>query len=142
MPRLFFSAAALLFGALALGGCAALPADAPAHFSRMGRFMGLTANCGCAGVPAERMIAAYADVVKGTHSPEEIRAMGGYVRLGAEESWDNMPVVCAEVCSQRCMVQTVSAPLGGRDQGVPPCPVTERDLHLTDGSQTYTGGNE
>lgn len=133
-------AAVALLLALALGACAA--PDAPAHVSRMGRFLGLTANCGCAGIPPERMTAAYAEAVKGLYTPEEIKAMGGYVHLGAEESWDNMTIVCAEVCSQRCMVQTVSAPLGGRDQGVPPCPVTERDLHLTEGAQINTGSND
>lgn len=139
MPRLA-ALAAFVSLALTLGACAA--PDAPAHFSRMGRFLGLTANCGCAGITPERMSAAYAETVKGLYTPEETRAMGGYVRLGAEESWDNMTIVCAEVCGQRCMVQAVSVPLGGRDQGVPPCPVTERDLHLTEGAQINTGSND
>jgi hypothetical protein len=44
---------------LLLAGCALPPPDQPAHFSRMGRFLGLVANCGCTDVAPDRMAAEY-----------------------------------------------------------------------------------
>lgn len=129
--RLAFAA----FVLLCLGACALPPPDQPAHYSRMGRFMGLIANCACSDVTPERMIARYADALGGRYSQAEITAMAGYVKLGAAEQWENLPQVCAEVCAQRCMVQSVVQPLGGRGTGEKPCLVSERDLHLTDGAQ-------
>ena len=125
----------LLFVVLTLGACALPPPDQPAHYARMGRFMGLIANCGCSDIAAEGMIARYPDALGGRYSAEEISKMAGYVKLGAGEIWDNMTQICVEVCSQRCMVQSVVAPLGGRGTGEAACLVSERDLHLTDGAQ-------
>lgn len=124
-----------LFILLSLSACVLPPPDQPAHVSRMGRFMGLVANCGCSDVSVERMRAEFAKSLGGRYSAAEIAAMKGYVDLGATEIWENLPHVCAEVCSQRCMVQSVVEPLGGRGTGEPACLVSERDLHLTDGSK-------
>ena len=126
-------AAVILLG---LAGCALPPPDQPAHFSRMGRFMGLVANCGWSDISADRMRADYAKALGGRYSDAEVKAMKGYVDLGATEQWQNLPQVCAEVCAQRCMVQSVVEPLGGRGTGEKACLVSERDLHLTDGAQT------
>lgn len=125
----------LLMGLL-LAGCAYPSAEDPAYFSRMGRFAGLVAGCGCSDISVERMKAEYPKVLGGRYSEAEVKAMKGYVDLGASEKWQNNIQVCAEVCSQRCMVQAVVEPLGGRGTGVAPCLVNERDLHLTDGAQT------
>ncbi len=121
-----------------LAACVA-PPDQPAHYARMGRFMGLVANCGCSDVGPEKMIADYRKALGDRYSAKEVAAMEGYVKLGAGEAWGNMTQVCAEVCGQRCMVQAVVEPLGGRSMGEKSCFVSERDLHLTDGAQIYTG---
>ncbi len=131
--------AALLLLSLSLAGCALPPPDQPAYFSRMGRFMGLIANCGCSDITSARMLADYPAAVNGRYSEAEVKAMKGYVDLGNIERWDNRAVICAEVCGQRCMVQAVVGPLGGRDTGVPACLVSERDLHLSDGIK-FDGG--
>jgi hypothetical protein len=115
------------------------PPDQPAYYSRMGRFIGLVANCGCSDVTTEAMIAQYRKALGDRYSAREVAAMEGYVKLGAGENWTNMTQVCAEVCAQRCMVQAVVEPMGGRSQGEAPCLVSERDLRLTDGAQIYTG---
>ncbi|CAA7620217.1 conserved hypothetical protein [Candidatus Terasakiella magnetica] len=128
----YFIALILLVG---LGGCALTPPDQPAYFSRMGRFMGLVANCGCSDITPERMIAEYPKVVAGLYSEAEIKGMRGYVDLAATERWPNIAIICAETCSQRCMVQSVVGPLGGRGMGVGACLVNERDLHLTSGQE-------
>lgn len=125
----------------ALAGCALPPADQPAYFSRMGRFVGLVANCGCSDVSVERVRADYSLALGGRYGAEEIKAMKGYVDLGATERWENQMIVCAEVCSQRCMVQSVVEPLKGRGTGEPACLVSERDLHLTDGSRMDMSGS-
>lgn len=138
MTSLKHLAAAL---ALFLLGACAVPPDQPAHHARMGRFMGLVAGCGCSDVTPERMMAEYRKALGGRYSDAEAKAMGGYVELGATERWENQPQVCAEVCSQRCMVQAVVEPLGGRGVGVAPCLVSERNLHLTDGAQINPGGD-
>ncbi len=123
---------ALVLPAALLSGC--IPAsDKPAWYGRMGRFLGLVANCGCSDVSPDRMVADYVKVLGGRYSEEEVRAMRGYVELAARERWDNRLDICAEVCSQTCMVQAVVEPLGGRDTGDAACFVSERDLHLTDG---------
>ncbi|RAU20693.1 hypothetical protein CU669_17285 [Paramagnetospirillum kuznetsovii] len=127
--------AILILCLLALGGCMLPSADQPAHFARMGRFMGLIANCGCSDISVDRMRADFGQALGGRYSAAEIKAMKGYVDLGAAEQWQNMPLVCGEVCSQRCMVQSVVEPLGGRGMGEKACLVNERDLHLTDGNQ-------
>lgn len=120
--------------ALALAGCTLPPPDQPAHPSRMGRFMGLVANCGCSDLSADRMLAEYPRAAAGRYSEAEIRAMRGYVELGATERYDNQLEICKEACSQACMVNAVAAPLGGRtNPGVAACLVSERDLHLTVG---------
>lgn len=115
------------------------PPDQPAYHTRMGRFMGLVANCGCSDVTPERMVADYRKALGDRYPAEEVKAMEGYVKYGATERWDNLPQVCAEICGQRCMVQAVVEPLGGRGTGEKACLVSERDLHLTDGAKIYTG---
>lgn len=125
----------VLLVVLALGACVLPPPDQPAYYARMGRFMGLIANCGCSDITPEQMIGQYAQALGDRYSAEETRRMSGYVKLGAGEMWNNRSLVCAEVCSQRCMVQSVVEPLGGRGTGVAACLVSERDLHLTDGAQ-------
>lgn len=120
--------------ALLTTGCALPPPDQPAHPNRMGRFLGLVANCGCSDISAGRMLADYPRAVAERYSPAEIQAMKGWVELGATERYDNQIEICAQACSQTCMVNAVAAPLGGRvNPGVPACLVSERDLHLTQG---------
>lgn len=131
-------AAALL--ACLLAACA-VPPDQPAYHARMGRFMGLIANCGCSDISPERMLAEYRKALGDRYTAAEAAAMKGYVDLGAGETWENQMQICAEVCSQRCMVQSVVEPLGGRGTGEKACPVTERDLHLTDGNHINPGGD-
>ena len=123
-----------------LGGCVA-PPDQPAYHARMGRFMGLVANCGCSDITPERMMAEYRKALGGRYTAAEETAMAGYVELGATERWDNLLQICAEVCSQRCMVQSVVEPLGGKGTGEAACLVNERDLHLTDG-HTISAGDD
>lgn len=123
-----------------LGACVP-PPDQPAHYTRIGRFMGLIANCGCSGIAPERMLADYPKALGGRYPAAEITAMKGYVDLGIGEKWENQMQICAEVCGQRCMVQAVAGPLGGHGTGVEPCLVNERDLHLTDGAQINPGGD-
>lgn len=132
--RAIFAAALLCL----LAACVP-PPDQPAHYGRMGRFMGLVANCGCSGIGPDQMVAQYRKALGDLYSPKDVAAMEGYVKLGAGEAWTNMTQVCAEVCSQRCMVQAVVEPLGAPSAGPPPCLVSERDLHLTDGTQINTG---
>ena len=117
---------------LALGGCSMLPPpDQPAHYSRMGRFLGLVASCGCSDITPARMIADYSKALGGHYSADEIKKMKGYVELGADERWDNQASICADACMQPCMVNAVAQPLGGRTvPGVEACLVSERDLHL------------
>jgi hypothetical protein len=131
-----YAAAALILSLLA--ACVP-PPDQPAYFARMGRFMGLIANCGCSDIPPDRMIAEYKKAVSGRYSDREVSAMKGYIQLAAVEKWDNHMQICAEICSQRCMVQSVAEPLGGLDTGEKACLVSERDLHLTDGLQIKSG---
>lgn len=126
--------ALFLLLALAPAACTLPPPDQPASPNRMGRFLGLVANCGCSGIDGEHMLAEYPRAVAGRYSEAEIKGMQGYVDLGSLERFDNQMVICAEVCSQTCMVNGVAAPLGGRLRGDgTTCPVTERDLHLTEG---------
>lgn len=126
---------AILTLVFSLLGCALPPPEQPAYFARMGRFMGLVANCGCSDIGVDRMRGEYAKALGGRYSEAEVKGMKGYVELGAAEQWQNMMQVCAEVCSQRCMVQAVVEPLGGRGTGEKACLVNERDLRLTDGNQ-------
>ena len=116
---------------MALGGCSLPPPDQPAYYARMGRFLGLVADCGCSNIAPERMIADYPKALGGHYSPAEIKAMKGYVEMGATERWDNQGSICADACMQPCMVNAVAQPLGGRTvPGVPACLVSERNLHL------------
>lgn len=119
---------------LLLAGCALPPPDQPAHFSRMGRFLGLAANCGCTDITPDRMAAEYRKALGGRYSESEAAAMRGYVELAATEQWQNRAIVCGEACSQACMVQAVAESMGSRGPGVAPCLVSERDLHMTDGA--------
>jgi hypothetical protein len=137
--KTFLSPIPVLLLPLLLSSCLP-PPDQPAWYGRMGRFLGLVANCGCSDISPDKMIAEYTKALGGRYTPDETRAMRGYVMLAATERWDNRVEVCGEVCAQRCMVQTVVEPLGGRGVGAAPCPVTEIDLHLTDGHQIETSG--
>ena len=114
---------------LAIG--AAEAAEQPASVNSIGRFLGLVASCGCSDVSPERMVADYAHVLGSNYSAAEIKAMKGYVELGADEHWDNQASICAGVCIRRCMVNAAVAPLGGRTTpGVDACPISERDMDL------------
>lgn len=125
--------AALLL-VLAVSGCALPPPDQPAHPYRMGRFLGLVANCGCSDITPDRMLAEYPRAVAGRYSEAEVATMRGHVDVAASERYDNQMEICAATCAQRCMVNAVAEPLGGRiTPGVPACLVSERDLHLPTG---------
>jgi hypothetical protein len=124
MNRRPFAIVALL---LTLGACVP-PPDQPAHPARIGRFIGLVARCDCSDVGEGRMAAEWTKVVEGRYTPADIDTMRGYVNAALTENFDNQIVVCADVCDQPCMVETVVAPLQGRSTGVAACPVTERDL--------------
>lgn len=116
-----------------LAGCALPPPDQPASPNRMGRFLGLVSRCGCSDIGADRMLADYAKAAA-HYSAADIRAMKGYVDLGLFENFDNQMEICAEACSQSCMVNAVAQPLGGKTvPGIAACLVNERDLHLTTG---------
>lgn len=121
---------------LALSSCTMPAADQPASPSRMGRFLGLVASCSCSDISPQRMLAEYPRAVAGRYSEAEIKDMHGYVDVGAAEKFDNQMAICAEACSQTCMVNAVVKPLGGmlRGNGAT-CAVTERDLHLTTGTR-------
>lgn len=128
--------------ALSLASCTLPPPDQPASVNRMGRFLGLVATCGCSDIDRDRMLAEYGRAVAGRYSEAEIKSMHGYVDVGAHEKYDNQLVICAGICSQTCMVNSVAAPLGGRLSGDgASCLVSERDLHLTEGiTSTGSGG--
>ena len=127
--------------ALVVTSCSFPAPDQPAAPNRIGRFIGLIANCGCSDVTRERMLAEYPRAVSGTYSPDDFRRMHGFVDLGAWETWDNQIVICREACGQTCMVNAIVQPLGGRLSGDGrSCPVTERDLHLTMGL-SHSGGS-
>lgn len=122
-----------------LAGCALPPPDQPAHPSRMGRFLGLVSRCGCSDIDGERMLAEYGKATAGHYSEAQTKSMRGYVDLALSENFDNQLDICAEACSQTCMVNAVAGPLGGRTlAGAGTCLVSERDLHLTIG---LTGGD-
>jgi hypothetical protein len=128
--------------ALALASCSLPAADQPAAPNRMGRFVGLIANCRCSDIGPDRILAEYPRAVAGRYSQADVKAMHGYVDVGAYEKFDNQIVICREACSQTCMVNSVVAPLGGKLSGDGrSCPVTERDLHLTEGIRNNTGGH-
>lgn len=130
---------AVLLAGLMLSSCALPPPDQPAAPNRMGRFMGLIANCGCSDISESRILADYPKAVAGRYSEAEIKAMHGYVDVGVSEKFDNQIEICAEACAQTCMVNSVAKPLGGRLSGDgDTCLVSERDLHLTEGR--YSGG--
>jgi hypothetical protein len=128
--RAFFcSLICLLF---LMTGCTA--PDQPASPERLGRFMGLVAQCGCSDVTPDRMLVEYSRALAGRYSEAELRRMKGFVELGATERFTNQIPICAEVCSQTCQVNGVVKPLGGRLRGDgTTCPLGERDLHLTTG---------
>ena len=118
-----------VFLVLAVGTAEAT--DQPAPINRIGRFLGLVASCGCSDISPERMIADYAQVLGNNYSAAEVKAMKGYVELGADEHWDNQASICAGVCIRRCMVNAAVAPLGGRlSPGIESCPISERDMDL------------
>lgn len=115
---------------LSLAGCVLPPPDQPAHPSRMGRFVGLVARCGCSDLDRARMLDDYPKAVA-HYDTTAIAAMKGYVDLALTENFDNQMEICATVCAQSCMVNAVAAPLGGRTvPGAGACLVNERDLDL------------
>ncbi len=118
--------------ALFVAGCSVLPpADQPASPNRMGRFLGLVASCGCSDITPARMISDYPRALGDRYSAEEIKAMRAYVQLGAAEHAVNQSSICGDVCTARCMVNSVAAPLGGSvSPGIASCLVNERDLHM------------
>lgn len=131
----------LMLAAL-LSGCTLPPPDQPASPNRMGRFLGLVANCGCSDIGPDRMLTDYGRALTGRYSAADIKSMHGYVDVGASEKYDNQMVICAEACSQTCMVNSVVLPLGGKPVGDgQSCPVTERDLHLTEGVRNDGGSH-
>ncbi|ARJ64484.1 hypothetical protein WV31_01630 [Magnetospirillum sp. ME-1] len=130
------AAAALL---LSLLSACVPPPDQPAYFSRMGRFMGLIANCGCSDITPARMLAEYPKALGDRYPANEVTAMKGYIDYASMERWENQYLICAETCAQRCMVQSVVEPLGGKGTGEAACLVSERDLHLTDGLKYHSG---
>lgn len=124
----------------ALASCTLPSADQPAAPNRMGRFMGLVANCGCSDISRSRMLAEYPRAVAGLYSDADIKAMHGYVDLAITEKFDNQIIICASACAQTCMVNAVAKPLGGRPVGDGrSCLVNERDLHLTEGQRGDSG---
>lgn len=128
--------------ALALASCAVPAADQPAAPNRMGRFIGLVANCGCSDIGRERMLSDYPRAVADRYSEADVKAMHGYADVGAYEKYDNQIVICREACAQTCMVNSVVQPLGGRLSGDGrSCLVSERNLHLTEGTRNNTGGH-
>lgn len=138
MLRRLIAAFAML---LTVASCALLPPpDQPAAPNRMGRFMGLIANCGCSDISVDRMLAEYPRAVAGRYTDAQVKSMHGYVDVGGYERYDNQIVICRAACSQTCMVNSVAAPLGGKLSGDgSTCPVTERDLHLTEGVRSNNG---
>lgn len=118
-----------------LSSCTLPSADQPAAPNRMGRFLGLVASCGCSDITPQRMLAEYPRAVAGLYSDADIKNMHGYVDVGAYEKHDNQIEICAEACSQTCMVNAVAKPLGGKLRGDgASCLVNERDLHLGTGT--------
>lgn len=69
----------------ALGSCSLPPPDQPAAPNRMGRFLGLVANCGCSDIGRDRMLSDYPHAVAGRYTDKQIKDMHGYVDLGAHE---------------------------------------------------------
>lgn len=129
-----------LFSVLLVASCSLPPPDQPAAPNRMGRFLGLVANCGCSDISPDRMLADYPRAVADRYGETEIKAMHGYVDVGAYEKYDNQLVICRAACAQTCMVNSVAAPLGGRLSGDGrSCLVSERDLHLTEGVRGSDG---
>lgn len=126
--------------AIALSSCTLPPPDQPAAPNRMGRFLGLVANCGCSDISPDRMLAEYPRAVSDRYSEAEIKAMHGYVDLAVTEHFDNQIEICAAACGNSCMVNAVAKPLGGRLRGDgQTCLVSERDLHLTEGRRSNGG---
>jgi len=123
-----------------LAACSLPPEDQPAYYGKMGRFLGLVANCRCSDITPERMIAEYPKALGGRYTEAEIKGMKGYVELGANEAWDNQASICADACMQPCMVNAVAEPLGGQTvPGVKACLVSERHLHLESPRQALSG---
>ncbi|MBX9633786.1 MAG: hypothetical protein K2X44_02290 [Magnetospirillum sp.] len=119
---------------LPLFAAACVAPDLPASPERLGRFMGLVAQCGCSDVTPSRMMAEYERAVAGRYSAAELRRMQGFIDLGATEKFSNQIPICAEICAQTCQVNAVVKPLGGTTMGNGDvCTLTERDLHLTTG---------
>ncbi|MBX9633785.1 MAG: hypothetical protein K2X44_02285 [Magnetospirillum sp.] len=132
-------AVVILLLAVVLSSCSLPSPDQPASPNRMGRFLGQVARCGCSDISPERMLAEYPRAVAGLYSPDEVKAMHGYVDLGAYEKFDNQIELCAQACSQTCMVNGVAKPLGGTLRGDgSTCLVNERDLQLGNGLRRET----
>jgi hypothetical protein len=130
---------ALLMSVTILASCTLPPPNQPAAPNRIGRFLGLVANCGCSDITGDRMLAEYPRAVAGLYSEAEIKAMHGYVDLATGEHYDNQLEICLAACSNTCMVNAAAKPLGGKLSGDgKSCLISERNLHLTEGR--YNGG--
>lgn len=125
-------AVAVVILSLSLAGCAG--ADRPASPERLGRFMGLVAACGCSDVSLSRLLAEYPRAVAGRYSPADLQRLRGFIELGGTENYSNQVPICAEACSQTCLVNAVVVPLDGRPAGDgTACQPTEARINLTTG---------
>ena len=110
--------------------------DRPASPERLGRFMGLVVQCGCSDVSLSRMLADYPRAVAGRYPAAEVARMRGFIEVGGTENYTNQVPICAEACSQHCLVNAVVVPLGGRPVGDGAvCAPVEGRLNLTTGWQ-------
>lgn len=111
--------------------------DEPAYYSRMARFIGLVSRCGCSDLTADQVLDNYAKALGKQYPPQQVDQMRGYIDVALSEHYNNQMEICLEVCSQKCMVNAVAGPLGGKTiPDVQACAITERNLHLTPGRYT------
>lgn len=134
MVKAFFPAVSVAVAAVVLSSCALAAPDEPAHYIRAGRFIGLVARCECSDLTGKQVLNEYPKVLASRYSPDQVEKMRGYIDSALSEHYANQMEICLEVCAQKCMVNTVAEPLGGKvNSGVAACPITERGLLLTIG---------